>query len=143
MRALFITHYFQTDIMVYNAHKGLQSAFMNRRFLNIIHKILQQWFIGCFREYARGYVETREPQTQGLSMNSIADSLNLNFLVYFAYMSSCFSMKTNKRKVRKYFKCVKEYSRRLNLANGKYLSIFLGFFARIVKITRLRILTGK
>ena len=44
-------------------------------------------------------------------------------------------MKTNKRKVRKYLNCVKEFSRRFDLANRKYLSIFLGFFARIVKVT--------
>ena len=48
-----------------------------------------------------GDVETREPQTQGLCVNSFADSLSLNFLVYFAEMPKYFSMKTNKRKVRK------------------------------------------
>ena len=41
-------------------------------------------------------------------------------------------MKTNNRKVRKCLKCVKEFSRGFDLANGKYMSIFLGFFARIV-----------
>ena len=46
-------------------------------------------------------------------------------------------MKTNKRKVRKCLKCVKQSSRRFDLANGKYLSILLGLFARIVKITHL------
>ena len=50
--------------------------------------------------------------TQGLSVNLIVDSLSLNFLVYFAEMSSYFSMKTNKRKVRKFLKCVKNFSRR-------------------------------
>ena len=44
-------------------------------------------------------------------------------------------MKTNKRKVRKCFKCVKEFLGRFDLANWKYLSIFLGAFARIVKVT--------
>ena len=34
-------------------------------------------------------------------------------------------MKSNKRKVRKYLKCVKEYSRRFDVANEKYLPIFL------------------
>ena len=72
-----------------------------------------------------GDVETCEPQTLGLSVNSIADSLIVNFLVYFADMSSYFSMKPNKRKVRKCLKCVKKFSRRFDLTNGKYLSIFL------------------
>ena len=33
-------------------------------------------------------------------------------------------------KVRKFIKCVTEFSRKYDLSNGKYLSIFLGFFAR-------------
>ena len=36
-------------------------------------------------------------------------------------------------KIRKWLKCVKEFSYRFDLANGKYLSIFLRVFARIVK----------
>ena len=44
-------------------------------------------------------------------------------------------MKTNKIKFWKCLKCVKEFSRRFDLVNVKYLSIFLGFFARIVKVT--------
>ena len=43
----------------------------------------------------------------------------------------------NKRNVKKCLKYVKEYSRRYDSANGKYLSIFLRVFARIVKITHL------
>ena len=35
-------------------------------------------------------VETREPETQRVSVNSIPDSLSLNFLAYFAEMSSYF-----------------------------------------------------
>ena len=50
-------------------------------------------------------------------------------------MSSYFSMRTNKGKIRKYLKCVREFLRRFDLANGKYLSIFLGVFARITKVT--------
>ena len=72
-----------------------------------------------------GDVETHEHQTCGLSANSIADFISLNFLAYFAKMSSYLSIKTNKRKLRKYRKCVKEFSRRVDLANGKYLSILL------------------
>ena len=60
--------------------------------------------------------------------------LCLNFLVYFAGMSSYFSMKTNKRKVRKCFKCVKEFSRRFELANGKYFSIFLEFLQELSRL---------
>ena len=44
-------------------------------------------------------------------------------------------MKTTKRKVRKSLKFVKGFSRRFDLANRKHLSIFLGIFARIVKVT--------
>ena len=83
-------------------------------------------------------IETHEPQTRRLSINLTADSLSLNFLVYFDRMSSYFSMKTNKRKVRKCLNCVKEFSGRFDLANGKYSSIFLGVFARIVKVTHFR-----
>ena len=39
--------------------------------------------------------ETREPQTRAVSVNSIADSLSLNFLVYVTDMWSYFSLKTN------------------------------------------------
>ena len=115
----------------YIVNNGLQSASTNRGFLNIIHKmvqILQQWFIGPFMEQTRRDVETRE-------VSSIADSLSLNFLVYFAEMSCYFSMKRNKRKVRKSINCMKEFSRRFDLAYRKYLSIFLRVFARIVKVT--------
>ena len=41
---------------------------------------------------------TREPQIQGLSVNSIADSLNLNLFVYFAVMPSYFSMIQNRNR---------------------------------------------
>ena len=59
-----------------------------------------------------GDVETREPQTQGLCVNSCS-SLSLNFLVYFAEMPKYFSMKTNKRKVRK---CLNKSSSAAKLA---------------------------
>ena len=79
-----------------------------------------------FWEVNKGDFETRELPTRGLSVNSIPNSLSLKFLVYFAEMSNYCSMKTNKRKVRKSLKCVKEYLRRFDLKNGKYLSVFLG-----------------
>ena len=37
--------------------------------------------------------------------------------------------------MRKCLKCVKKFSRRFDLGNVKYLSIFLRVFARIVKVT--------
>ena len=46
----------------------------------------------------------------------------VNFLGYFAKMSSCFSMKT---------------THRYDVANGKYLTIFLRAFARIVRVTHV------
>ena len=49
-------------------------------------------------------------------------------------MSSYFSMKTNIRKITKCFKRVKEFPGRFDLANWKYLSIFLRVFARIAKV---------
>ena len=78
----------------YFVNNGLQGTSMNRCFLNIIHKmvqVLQQQFIGCFREQIKDDLKTREPQTGGLSVNSTADSLSLNFLVYFGKMSRYFS----------------------------------------------------
>ena len=42
-------------------------------------------------------------------------------------------MKTNKQKARKCLRCIKEFSPRFNLVNGKYLPIFLIDFARLVK----------
>ena len=111
-------------------------------FFNIMHKIVQvlsiYWSFQGVKREGGGGVESREPQTRGLSVNSIADPLSLNFVVWFAEMSSYFSMKTNKRKVRKCLNCVKEFSGRFDLANGKYSSIFLGVFARIVKVTHFR-----
>ena len=68
-------------------------------------------------------------------INLIADSYSLNFLVYFVEMSSYFLMKANKRKVRECLKWVKEFSRRFDFANLGIFSIFLGVFARIVKVT--------
>ena len=53
-----------------------------------------------------GDVGTQEPQKRGLSVNSIADSLGLNLCGYFAEVLSYFSMKTNRRKVRKRLRCV-------------------------------------
>ena len=83
-----------------------------------------------------GDVKTREPQTQGLSVNSLVGSISFNLLVYFPEISaSHFSMKTNKRKITKCLKYLQEFSRRFVLANGKYLSIFLGIFARISEVT--------
>ena len=55
-------------------------------------------------------------------------TLSLTFLVCFTEMSSHFSIKTNKRKVRKYPKYMMEFSFRFDLANGKCLSNFLGIF---------------
>ena len=52
-------------------------------------------------------------------------------------MSSYFSMKTNKRKVKKRLQRMRKFSRRFDLVNGKYFSIFLGVFVRIVKVTHL------
>ena len=42
--------------------------------------------------------------------------------------------KKKQRKVKKCLKCMKEFWRRFDLADEKYLSIFLGVFARIVKV---------
>ena len=55
-----------------------------------------------------GYVESCEPQTRGLNISSVAGSSSPNLLVYFAEISSYFSMKRTKRKLRKCLKCMKE-----------------------------------
>ena len=62
MRTLFIMHYLKWENFVNN---GLQSAPINRRFFNIIHKmvqILQQEFVCRFTESTREDTETREPK---------------------------------------------------------------------------------
>ena len=46
-------------------------------------------------------------------------------------------MKTNKRKVKKRLQRMRKFSRRFDLVNGKYFSIFLGVFVGIVKVTHL------
>ena len=79
-------------------------------------------------------VETWKPQTRGLSISSIADLLSLNFLGYVAKITSYFSMKTNKRKVRKCLLCVNEFWNRFDLANGKYLSIFLRVLQELLRL---------
>ena len=43
--------------------------------------------------------------------------------------------KTKQKKVKKCLKCMKEFWRRFDLADEKYLSSFLGAFARIVEVT--------
>ena len=72
-----------------------------------------------------------------MKVSSIADSLGLNFPVYFAEMSSYFLTKTNKRKVRKWLKREKIFSRRFDMANAKHFPIFPEVFARIVKVRHL------
>ena len=86
----------------YFVNNGLQSVSINRYFLNITRKtvqVLQQEFIGRFRELTRGYAENLEPKTRGLRLNSIAESFSLKFLVCFSEISGYFSMKKKKRKV--------------------------------------------
>ena len=85
-----------------------------------------------FQRVKKGDVETYETQTSGLRINSIADSLSLNFLVCLVEMSSYFSMETNKRKVRKCLKCMKGFLHIFDLKNRKYFSVFQGFCAVIV-----------
>ena len=76
---------------------GLRSGFLNRRFLyyfyNVSHifydDVLRIFFIlfkgGHFNECTKGTLNSRTPNTSTeLSVISFADSLNLNFLVYFA-----------------------------------------------------------
>ena len=66
---------------------------------------------------------------------SLSLSLSINFLFTLPRCQVIFQWKQNKGKVRKCLKCVREFLRRFDLANGKYLSIFLGVFARITKVT--------
>ena len=58
--------------------------------------------------------------------------LTLSVLTFLFTLPRCQvkSMKSSKRKVRKYLKCVKEFSRRFDVTYEKYLSIFLGSSAR-------------
>ena len=70
-------------------------------------------------------------------------TLSLTFLVCFTEMSSHFSIKTNKRKVRKYPKYMMEFSFRFDLANGKCLSNFLGIFCNYRTLHRDCYLTSR
>ena len=81
-----------------------------------------------------GGVETRELKTRGLSINSISYSLTLNFLFTLPRCQVIFQWNQKKGKVTKCLKCVKEFSCSFDLANEKYLSVFLGVFAKIVKV---------
>ena len=100
---------------------------MNRRFLSIMHRMVQVHNNNLSVVFWTPSTRTERQFNCWFSQS--------NFLVYFAEMSSYFLAKTNKGKVRRRLKCVKEFSHRSNLANGKYLSLFLGVFARIVKIS--------
>ena len=95
MLALFIIYYFRIVTMVYNAHISLIMVYKALLSADNIASI------GRFREQVRENVEICKPQTRELSVNSIANSLTLHFLVCFAETSSYISMKANKRKVRK------------------------------------------
>ena len=122
----------------YFVNNGLQDASINRRFwMSYIkwYKFYNNNLLVVLGSTRGATWKLVNPNERRLNVNSIADSLSLNVLVYFVEMSSYFSMKANKRKVWKCLKCVNEFSRRFDLANGKYLSIFLEVFARIVKIT--------
>ena len=50
-------------------------------------------------------------------------------------MKLFFNKNKQKKKVRKCLRRVKEFLRRFDLASGKYLSIFHGFFARIFRVS--------
>ena len=122
----------------YFVNNCLQSATMNRRFWISYRK----WYKFCNNNLSfvlgskGGTLKLVNPkQEDWASIQLLNVSLSRKFLVYFAEMSSYFSVKTSKRKVRKYLKCMKEFLRRFDLANGNYLSVFLGIFARIVKVT--------
>ena len=75
----------------YFVNNGLRSAPKNRRFWISYIKwctnstIIIYWL---FQGVNKRDSETWEPQTQSLSVNSIADSLGLKFLGHFAEMSS-------------------------------------------------------
>ena len=105
----------------YFLKNGLQCASMNRRFFWISYI---KWYKFYDNDLSVVLGSKHECRWIVLSVNSIADSLGLNFLVYFAEMSSYFSMKTNKRQVRKWLKCEKGFLPRFDLANRKYLSTF-------------------
>ena len=96
----------------YFENNGLQSTSMDRRFwISYIkwYKFYNNNLSVVLVSETKGDVETRATQIQGLKVDSIADSLD-------------FAMKTSKIKVRKCLKCVKNLSRRFDLANEKYFS---------------------
>ena len=63
-------------------------------------------------------------------------SVQLLTLLFLSFLFTLPRFQVNFQwKDRKFRKCMKEFSRRFYLTNGKHLSIFLGFFARIVNVT--------
>ena len=91
----------------YFVNNDLQSASVNRHFLNIIIRWCKfcnndlSFFLGNGQGQAN--VETREvlklTRIEHQFNCWLSFSLSLNFLVYFAKMSIYFSMKTNRKKV--------------------------------------------
>ena len=56
-----------------------------------------------------------------MNINSIAEPFSLNFLVYFSEISSYFSMNKTKETLENALSAWRNFPRRFDLANGKYL----------------------
>ena len=102
----------------YFVNNGLQSASMNRRVLNIIHKMVQipqqSVVIGSKQG---GTLKPVNPKHEDWA------SIQLLTLSVWTFLFSLdVKLFYNEKKKWKCFKCMKEFSHRFNLANGKETS---------------------
>ena len=125
MRALFIMYYFEMRNGLQCAsvvNNGLRSASMNRCILNIIRKMVQilQEFLVLGR---------KQGGTLKLVNHKHEDWASIQLLTLPVLN------KQTKEKLENALSAWKNFRKDLTWWNGKYLSIFLGLFARIVKVT--------
>ena len=104
-------------------NNGLRSASMNRCILNIMHKMVQilQQFLVLGRKQGGG--------TLKLVNHKHEDWVSIQLLTLSVLN------KQTKEKLGNALSAWKNFRIDLTWWNGKYLSIFLGLFARIVKVT--------
>ena len=102
MRALFIMHYFEMEIMFYNAHISLIMANKALLWTDVFwishlkrYKFYNNNLSVVLGTKQGGFWNSWIRNTRTERLIQFTDSLSLNFLVYFAEMSSYFSIKTN------------------------------------------------
>ena len=82
-----------------------------------------------------GVLKLVKPKHKDWASIQFADSLCSELSCVLCWDVKLFFNKTSKRKVRKYLKCVKEFSRRFDLANGSFVIDVLKIKQILVSIT--------